>query len=442
MKALKDSFIAGSTRLLGDVGAGYSPPESPSTIAVARGPGTTIGREAKTMRIFISSGEPSGDLHAANLIRSLKKRLPDAEFVGFGGPRMEEAGATLLYPLVELAVMWFGRVLLLLPRFVRLLNEADRYFERHRPDAAVLIDYPGFHWLLARRAKRRGIPVIYFVPPQLWAWAGWRVKKVRKYIDCVLCSLPFEPDWYRERGVFNAEYAGHPYFDELAERRLDETFLENERRKGGRLGVILPGSRTQEVTRNAPILLSAARRTAESGLGVRFAVACHREAHRVLIERLIPEEERRRIGLEIQVAKTPELLRSAEFAWAVSGSVSLELLVETLPSAIVYKVNRVDLWIARPFIKSKYICLVNLLAEAELMPEYLTSRDVSADLAAWAIGLLSDPVEMEACRSRLAALRDRVAVPGATDRAADRIAAIALESAERSAGTLKKEVAA
>ncbi|MBV8677090.1 MAG: lipid-A-disaccharide synthase, partial [Planctomycetaceae bacterium] len=184
------------------------------------------------MRLFISTGEPSGDLHAANLIHSLRKCLPDAEFVGFGGPRMAAAGADLLYPLVELAVMWFVRVLLNLPTFIRLLFQANRYFRDQRPDAVILIDYPGFNWCVARRAKRHGIPVFYYVPPQIWAWAGWRVEKVRKYVDQVLCALPFEPAWYHARGVPGATHVGHPYFDELAERELDEAFLAERRDRG------------------------------------------------------------------------------------------------------------------------------------------------------------------------------------------------------------------
>ena len=127
------------------------------------------------MRIFISAGEPSGDLHAANLIRSLRRRLPDTEFAGYGGAKMAGAGAHLLYPLVDLAVMWFLNVLLNLLTFIRLIFQADRYFRDERPDAVVLIDYPGLHWWIASRAKARGMPVFYFVPPQLWAWAGWRV---------------------------------------------------------------------------------------------------------------------------------------------------------------------------------------------------------------------------------------------------------------------------
>src|SRR5262245_4977495 len=153
------------------------------------------------MRIFISAGEPSGDLHGANLIRELKRLHPDVECVGFGGDRMRAAGARLLYPLCNLAVMWFLRVAGKLVLFIRLARQADRCFADERPDAVVLIDFPGFHWHLARLAHARGIPVFYFVPPQLWAWAGWRVKKMRWWVDHILCSLPFEPDWYAARGV-------------------------------------------------------------------------------------------------------------------------------------------------------------------------------------------------------------------------------------------------
>ena len=153
------------------------------------------------MRIFISAGEPSGDLHGANLIQALRAREPGAEFVGYGGPKMREAGAVLLYPLVNLAVMWFLNVFLNIITFVRLIIRADRYFRDQKPDAVILIDYPGLHWWIARRARARGVPVFYYVPPQLWAWAGWRVEKIRRFVDLVLCSLPFEPAWYRARGV-------------------------------------------------------------------------------------------------------------------------------------------------------------------------------------------------------------------------------------------------
>ncbi len=342
------------------------------------------------MRIFISTGEPSGDLHAANLIHSLRRRLPEAEFVGFGGPRMAEAGATLLYPLVELAVMWFVRVLLNLPTFLRLLARADRDFREARPDAVILIDYPGFNWCIARRAKRHNIPVFYYVPPQIWAWAGWRVKKVRKFVDHVLCSLPFEPDWYRARGVPGVTHVGHPYFDELAERTLDDAFLTEQRRRGGPVVAILPGSRTQELLKNLPTMLDASAKLFADRPDVRFVVACLHERHHALAWEIIAK-----VGvplpLEVHAARTPELIRLADVAWAVSGSVGLELMVEALPSVVLYKMRAFDLWLARKFIKAKYISLVNLLADAELYPEYLTSRDIAVALAEWARKWLDDP---------------------------------------------------
>jgi len=374
------------------------------------------------MRIFLSAGEPSGDLHAANLIHSLRKHWPDAEFVGYGGPRMGQAGALVLFPLVEMAVMWFVRVVLNLHTFLGLVGRADRYFRDERPDAVVLIDYPGLHWWIARKAKERGIPVFYYVPPQIWAWAGWRVKKVKKYVDHVLCSLPFEPAWYHARGVSQARYVGHPYFDELAERVLDETFLAAERDRPGPVVAILPGSRTQEVTRNFPVMLRAAAKlvAARPDLNPRFVVTCLHERHKAMVE-AIAAESGAAVEVEIFAARTPELIRLADVAWAVSGSVGLELMMEALPTVVLYKVNRLDLVIARPFIKAKYISLVNLLADAEVMPEYLTEHDVSGELAGWAGRWLGDPSERAKAASALATLRDRVAVPGASDRAAGAI---------------------
>ena len=162
------------------------------------------------MRIFISAGEPSGDLHGANLIQALRDDVPDAEFVGYGGPKMREAGAALLYPLVNLAVMWFLNVFLNIITFIRLILRADRYFRDRKPDAVILIDYPGLHWWIAKRARARGVPVFYYVPPQLWAWAGWRVKKIQRTVDLVLCSLPFEPDWYRAARCLAGRIRGPP----------------------------------------------------------------------------------------------------------------------------------------------------------------------------------------------------------------------------------------
>jgi lipid-A-disaccharide synthase len=373
------------------------------------------------MLVFISTGEPSGDLHAANLVRALRKRWPEARFVGYGGPELRRAGATILFELTNLAVMWFFQVFRQIATFLGLIRRADRYFRDERPDVVVLIDYPGLHWWIARKAKARGIPVIYYVPPQLWAWAGWRVKKVRRFVDLVLCSLPFEPAWYAARGVPGAVFVGHPYFDELTGRTVDEAFLDEQRVRGGPLVAILPGSRTRELVCNGPILARAAARVARERPGTRFAVACLRPAHAELFREIVAKEGVQLPSLEIHIGRTPELIRAADVAWAVSGSVGLELLHEALPTVVLYKVGRLDLVIARPFIKARYISLVNLLADAEVMPEYLTDRDVSPELADHALRWLDDSSERLRTSRALADLRDRVAAPGASDRAAERI---------------------
>lgn len=387
------------------------------------------------MRIFISAGEPSGDLHAANLVQALRRRHPDAEIVGFGGPRLEETGATLLFPLVDLAVMWFLRVLLNLHKFIGVVNLADRYFREHRPDVVVLIDYPGLHWVIARRAKKYGIPVVYYVPPQIWAWAGWRVRKVRRFFDLVLCSLPFEPAWYHARGVAGAEYVGHPYFDELADRVLDAAFLEAEAARPGHVVAILPGSRAQEIERNLPMMLRAAAQVHGHSPTTRFVVACLREKHTRRVREMLRQEGLEALPIEIQYGRTAEVIERAHLAWSVSGSVSLELMTAALPTVIVYRLNPIDLLIARPFIKSKYITLVNLLADAEVMPEYLTTVDVTGELASWALSWLDDPAARARTVRALTDLRDRVARPGASDRAAARILQLVQDRTSAGRGT-------
>ena len=153
--------------------------------------------------------------------------------------------------------MWFARVLVNLHKFWGLVSRADRYFRHHRPDAVVLIDYPGLNWWIARRAKVHGIPVFYYTPPQIWAWARWRVKKMRRLVDHVLCSLPFEEPWFRRHGC-NATFVGHPFFDEVRRYPYDEQFIARHSNQPGPLVAILPGSRTQEVTHNLRWFLKAA----------------------------------------------------------------------------------------------------------------------------------------------------------------------------------------
>lgn len=369
------------------------------------------------MRIFISAGEPSGDLHGANLIRELRRRRPDVECVGYGGPHMEAAGGRLLYPLTQLAVMWFLRVLANIHVFLGLVSKADRYFRHQRPDAVILIDYPGMHWWLARRAHFHGIPVFYFVPPQLWAWAGWRVQKMQRFVDHVLCSLPFEPAWYAARGV-HAEYVGHPYFDELPDQTTDAAFLAEQRGRPGKVIALLPGSRTQEVERNLDTLLGAAERIHAARPDTRFLVACYKESHRDMVAPLLAQT---RAPIEAHVGRTTEIVQLAHACTAVSGSVSLELLYHGKPTVVVYRVGAVFLRLAQRLKTCRYISLVNLLADEELFPEYATTRCEADAVSGHILTWLNDAAAYGMLRQRLEALRQQVARPGACARAAQRV---------------------
>jgi len=350
---------------------------------------------------------------------------------------MAAAGCVLHEDLTKLAVMWFARALLNIHKFWNLYVRAKRYFRDHRPDAVVMIDYPGFNWWIARAAKKQNIPVFYYGVPQLWAWAGWRVRKMRRFVDHVLCKLPFEADWYRQKKC-NATYVGHPYFDELEGQSLDQEFLDDYGNRPGPLVAILPGSRTQEVTKNLRWFLKAAQRVHKDASETRFAVAGFNEKQAEIARALVGES---RLPIDVFVGRTPELIHLSRCCMACSGSVSLELLYHTKPTVILYWIARWAYRIAsRFFMKSKFITLVNLLATDEPLlsqgckydpkraaapdvpyPEYLTYEDRSEELARHVVSWLKDDEEYERRIQQLSQLKAKYASAGASKTATEYI---------------------
>jgi lipid-A-disaccharide synthase len=389
-----------------------------------------------TMRIFFSVGEPSGDLHASNLIRQLRQRSPDLECVGLGGPKMAAAGCELVRDLTNLAVMGFSQVAVHLREFFRIRAVAEAYLDSHQVDAVVLVDFPGFNWHMARKAKQRGIPVFYYGVPQMWAWAPWRVRKLRRLVDLAICKLPFEPQWFAQRGC-QAEYVGHPFFDQLSTQTYDEPLVAELQLSSEPMLLLLPGSRNQEVRTHWPMLRAAAEQCLRKHPNLRVAVGCYRESQYQQIE-----QELRAAGSPIQAYwnRTPELMRAADVCLACSGSVSLELMYHQLPTVIVYRVSRLMNLFKNLFLRCRYITLVNLMASESIertgwatywpdspgaadvpMPEYLTRRDCSQALAQRVGDLLDRPEELERRRDWLGRLKQQFAVPGASVRGAELI---------------------
>jgi lipid-A-disaccharide synthase len=384
------------------------------------------------MRVFVSAGEPSGDHHAACLVRALLERHPDVECIGLGGPGLAAAGATLLADMTALAVMWFGRALLNLPRFVELARRAERSFIDRRPDVVVVVDFPGFHWWLAWRAKRHGIPVVFYCPPQIWAWGSWRVGKLRRLVDHVLAALPFEHDWFTAHGV-RSTLVGHPFFDAPPPRRAPDGAVP--------LLLLLPGSRRQEIDANLGSLLEAARKVRGRIAAVRVVVGALHERHAALIA------ARAGTDVEIVAGRSRELMTEAAAAIAVSGSVSLELLSARVPTVIVYRISRLAYVVQSFFRHARWITLVNLLAvddpigpvrpvwrapvgvpaadPAALLPEYLAVDDPAPRVADHVVGWLADPAARLRTVERLDAVARGVERPGSAARAADAVLAIA-----------------
>ncbi|QEG24306.1 lipid-A-disaccharide synthase [Mariniblastus fucicola] len=390
------------------------------------------------MRIFFSVGEPSGDLHGSNLIRHLRDANPDFEFVGFGGPKMKAAGCELIYDLTQMAVMFLSKVIANLRFFFGLVDQADDYFANNKVDAVVLIDYPGFNWHIAKKAKARGIPVYYYGVPQVWAWAPWRVRKIRKYVDHVLCKLPFEKKWFEDRKC-KATYVGHPYFDQLQSQSWDLQFLKEagtELMLGKKkLVLLLPGSRDQEVENNLPILIEAADRIAVQQPDTSFAIACYKDEHLAAAQTMLDQRDDASANIKLYSDRTPELMKAATVCMACSGSVSLELLYHRKPTVIVYKLKWMYMVAQSILMRTQFITLTNLMATDDIrkrtwapsnpdvdqvvMPEYMTTGSPADRMANNVVNWLSNPESMDENVQQLESLARQYAKPGATKRAAE-----------------------
>jgi lipid-A-disaccharide synthase len=393
------------------------------------------------MRVFLSAGEPSGDHHAALLVQALRAARPDVECVGLGGPQMAAVGCTLVADMTRLAVMWFLRVILNIHRFVDLARRAERNFLDARPDVCVLVDFPGFHWWLAWRAKRHGIPVVFYSPPQVWAWAQWRVKKMRRLVDHVLAALPFEHEWFTAQGM-QSTLVGHPFFDEI------EVGGQSQAAASRPLVLLLPGSRGQEIEGVLGSLLRAAVVIRRDVPEARLAIGALHERHaRRIEEAMRTTDSTPRLGIEVHAGRTRSLIREATAAIACSGSVSLELLAARVPTVIVYRIGGLAYVVQSWFRHARFITLVNLLACREpvgpvrpvlrppttvppanpdaVYPEYLAVQDPAERAAAHVVEWLVDPAARRRAVARIDAVAAGVAHGGSAARAAAAVLAIA-----------------
>ncbi|MGW8283321.1 MAG: lipid-A-disaccharide synthase [Gemmatimonadota bacterium] len=358
--------------------------------------------------IFLSAGEASGEQHGAELARALRRRIPGVRIVGLGGSEMAEAGVELIAGLDRLAILGFAEVIRHLPDILRLRRDVRDFVVREHIDLLVPIDYPGFNLPLADWTHRRGIPVVYYIAPQVWAWHESRARRLARIADEVCVVLPFERGFLEPYGT-KVRFVGHPLLDRKASAAVAGR-PSGDVRSGAPVLGLFPGSRPQEVRRMLPVFLDAAARLRSSipGLGVRVARSADLPGD--LFD-----------SCPAGSVSTPEIVASeATAAITKSGTITLQLALADVPMVVGYRVNNLTATIARRLIRVSHIALVNLVADRGVVPERIQGEMTGAELAQAAAPLLDfDSEERKSVLKGLAEVRSLLGDPGAADRVAE-----------------------
>ncbi len=361
-------------------------------------------------QIFLVAGEVSADHHGAALIRELHS-LTELTVFGLGGDALKSEGMEITVHLKTMAFLGLSEVVRHLPYIKKVRNRLLEQVEKKQPDLAILIDYPGFNLRLAKQLRNMGVPVVYYISPQLWAWGRRRVHKIRKYVDRMLVLFPFEKTFYEAHGI-RAEYVGHPLVDHHAEHLPVQTKPFNTEQVV--LG-LLPGSRKQEVAALWPVMLNTARKLYSQGRvsQVKIVKAAHVPAE--MYRQEMTDED---AFMELTEEPLQRVLPQLDVALVASGTATLEVGYFGVPMVIVYRVQALTYWLAKWLVKIKYIGLVNIVAETEVAKE-LIQQEFTADKAAVEINKLLEPAVHKQTRKELAIIREKLGAPGASRRAAN-----------------------
>jgi lipid-A-disaccharide synthase len=374
---------------------------------------------APTLSIMLSAGEASGDLHGSTLCRALAGLRPGVHLSGMGGARMAASGMEVLADPTSRAVVGTSEALGRVPELYRAYRRLVNRLRDERPHALVLIDFPEFNLRLARQARRAGVPVVYFIPPQLWAWRRGRLRQIARRVRQVLAVLPFERELYEGAGV-RVDFVGHPLLDVLP---LDLGRDEARRRLGLHAGEtvigLLPGSRREEVNRLLPPMLEAAGRLASQAGAPRFVLALAPTVARSAVSASAwPAGTARAPRVDVLEGRTWEVMAAADVILVASGTATLEAALLGVPMVVCYRVSRVTEVLVRLLVRVRWASLPNLVAGRAIVPEILQDELSGERLAVEARRLLDDPLAATAQRAAFRDLRARLGEPGVADRAA------------------------
>ena len=375
------------------------------------------------VRILISAGEASGDIHAAAVTRELKKIAPETEVFGMGGDCLREAGGEGLFDIKEHGVMGFAEIICKLPALFKLKNAFAKVMEECRPDCLVVVDYPGFNMRLAKLAKSMGIPVVSYISPSAWAWHKSRAKSVAQIVNKVAAIFPFEYEVYKAAGA-DTEFVGHPLVDIVKPHLTQAAAWEKAGKQAGRdLILLLPGSRLMEIQKMLPTMLQAAKLILEKRPDTDFTMPRAKTIPLEMLENMV-----KAAGVPVKIIEGDnyDVMFSADLALATSGTVTLEAALCGLGSVIVYKTSPITAFIARRVINIPDIGLPNIVAGRHILPELLQEDFTPERLQQEALKLL-EPERNAQMKKDLAYVKERLGASGAVHRVAELVLRIAEE---------------
>ena len=364
-------------------------------------------------RILIVTGEASGDLHGAHLVHALKKQLPALEIYGVGGIHLKAEGITLLSSSDELAVVGVWEVLKKLKTVFQVYKKLSHYLKEQEPDLLILVDYPEFNFRLARVAYKLGIPIVYYISPQVWAWRSGRVKLIQRLVKKMIVIFPFEQEFYRKYGV-DVEWVGHPLADSVKSSLSKEEFCQQYSLDPSKpiLG-LLPGSRESEVERLLPVMLAAAESIHQQETHVQFVLPLASSlGQSALFDNTLPP------FIQLIRQQTYETINAADLIVTASGTVTVETAILETPMIITYIVLPLTYWLGWMFIKAPFIGMVNLIAGKQVATELIQDMVTPEAISGEVLTLLRDTEKLAHIKEELRIVHQKLGEPGAPDRAA------------------------
>ncbi len=355
------------------------------------------------MNYFLLAGEASGDLHAARLMKALMQHDKHANFICWGGDKMQKAGAKLLHHYQDLAFMGFWEVAKNLPAILKALKQCKHDILTEHTDILILVDYPGFNLKIAKWAHQQGFKVVWYISPQLWAWHQSRVKNIKRDVDLMLCILPFEVAFYKKFNI-EAHYVGHPLLD-------DPAFSNTSEHQNRNIIALLPGSRKQEIKRHLPLMAEVAGRVPEQS----FVIAAMKHIGTEYYARFSNKP-----NLHIVFDDSIQILKKSKAALVASGTATLEAALLNVPQLVCYKGSLISYLIGKRLVKVNYISLVNLVMNEAVLCEFI-QKEMTVDNMLEELKLLLNDDKRKQIFKKYESLRIKLGKPGASERAASLI---------------------